>query len=136
MEKHASQKDYAKGFGGKFGVQEDRKDKSAVGWEYKENLAKHESQMGLKNNKQSFFKSLCKLQILVVDHSVGFGGKFGVQKDRQDKSAVGWEHKEHVAPHESQKGREKTFYFHVFVYFLFSFLLFLFLFILIFSSFF
>ena len=27
LEKHASQKDYATGFGGKYGVQEDRKDK-------------------------------------------------------------------------------------------------------------
>ena len=27
LEKHASQKDYATGFGGKYGVQEERKDK-------------------------------------------------------------------------------------------------------------
>lgn len=37
-----------------------------------------------------------------IDHSSGFGGKFGVQKDRQDKSAMGWEHKENVEKHESQ----------------------------------
>lgn len=40
----------------------------------------------------------------VQDHSTGFGGKFGVQKDRLDKSAVGWEHHEQVEKHESQKG--------------------------------
>lgn len=34
----------------------------------------------------------------------GFGGKFGVQTDRQDKSAVGWDHVEKVEKHESQKG--------------------------------
>ena len=37
--------DYSKGFGGKFGVQEDRKDKSAVGWDYMEAPQKHESQL-------------------------------------------------------------------------------------------
>lgn len=30
------------------------------------------------------------------DHSVGFGGKFGIQKDRIDKSAAGWEYHEKV----------------------------------------
>ena len=38
--------DYSKGFGGKFGVQEDRVDKSAVGWDYKSQLSQHESQKG------------------------------------------------------------------------------------------
>jgi len=36
--------DYAKGFGGKYGVQEDRKDKSALGWEYHAQPEKHQSQ--------------------------------------------------------------------------------------------
>lgn len=62
--------DYSKGFGGKFGVQEDRKDKSAVGWDHIESVEKHESQ---------------------TDHKKGFGGKFGVQSDRMDKSAVGFQ---------------------------------------------
>lgn len=39
------------------------------------------------------------------DYSVGFGGKFGVQRDRQDKSALGWDHQEDVQPHASQTGR-------------------------------
>ena len=42
--------------------------------------------------------------IVSVDHSVGFGGKFGVQKDRVDDSAVGWDHHEKLAQHDSQKG--------------------------------
>ena len=80
---HESQTDLKKGFGGKFGIQSDRVDKSAVGFDYHEKLAAHASQK---------------------DHSTGFGGKFGVQKDRVDKSAVGWEHHEKVDKHESQKG--------------------------------
>lgn len=47
VEKHGSQKDYSSGFGGKFGVQADRQDKSAVGWDYVEKLQKHESQKGM-----------------------------------------------------------------------------------------
>uniref|UniRef100_A0A8C7CIY1 Cortactin n=1 Tax=Oncorhynchus kisutch TaxID=8019 RepID=A0A8C7CIY1_ONCKI len=52
------------GYGGKFGVQQDRMDKSAVGWDHQEKLQLHESQK---------------------DYSHGFGGKFGIQKDRMDK---------------------------------------------------
>lgn len=49
---HESQKDFCKGFGGKFGVQKDRVDKSAVGWDHHEKLALHTSQKG-KFNKIS-----------------------------------------------------------------------------------
>ena len=51
-------------YGGKFGVQKDRMDKSAVDASYKAKLAAHASQ---------------------TDAAKGFGGKFGVQKDRVDK---------------------------------------------------
>jgi cortactin len=88
VDKHASQKDYAKGFGGKYGVQEDRVDKSAVGWDHKESLQQHESQK---------------------DYAKGFGGKYGVQADRVDKSAVGYEYKETLQQHESQKDYAKGF---------------------------
>ena len=80
---HTSQTDSKKGFGGKFGVDSDRVDKSAVGWEYQEKLSKHGSQK---------------------DYSTGFGGKFGVQKDRVDKSALSYDHKEVLDKHASQKG--------------------------------
>ena len=40
-----------------------------------------------------------------TDYKDGFGGKYGVQNDRQDKSAVGWDHQETVQKHESQKGK-------------------------------
>uniref|UniRef100_A0A672Y9T4 Cortactin n=1 Tax=Sphaeramia orbicularis TaxID=375764 RepID=A0A672Y9T4_9TELE len=52
------------GYGGKFGVQQDRMDKSAVGHDYQSKLSKHCSQ---------------------TDTSKGFGGKFGVQSDRVDQ---------------------------------------------------
>lgn len=71
------------GYGGKFGVQTDRMDKSAVGHDYQGKVEKHASQK---------------------DYATGFGGKFGVQSDRVDKSAVGWDHVEKVEKHESQKG--------------------------------
>ena len=41
---------------------------------------------------------------LILDYSTGFGGKYGVQTDRVDKSAVGYDHKEKLGQHESQKG--------------------------------
>merc|ERR1712110_696797 len=55
------------GSSGKYGVQNDRQDKSAVGWDHQETVQKHESQK---------------------DYKTGFGGKFGIQKDRVDKSAI------------------------------------------------
>ena len=45
-----------------------------------------------------------------ADYSQGFGGKYGIQKDRQDKSAAGWDHIEKVDKHESQKGDNFTEY--------------------------
>lgn len=70
------------GYGGKFGVEEDRMDKSAVGHEYQAKLSKHCSQ---------------------VDSVKGFGGKFGVQADRVDQSAVGFEYAGKTEKHASQK---------------------------------
>lgn len=45
--------------------------------------------------------------VLCADYSKGFGGKFGVQSDRQDKCAAGWDHVEKVEKHESQKGERE-----------------------------
>lgn len=50
-----------------------------------------------------FFVSWISLTVN-VDYSTGFGGKYGVQTDRKDKSAVGWEHQEKLEKHESQQG--------------------------------
>ena len=55
----------------------------AVGHEYRTDLHKHQSQ---------------------TDAAKGFGGKFGVQKDRQDAAAVDFSYKEKLQQHASQKG--------------------------------
>uniref|UniRef100_A0A5F8ABV9 Hematopoietic cell-specific Lyn substrate 1 n=1 Tax=Macaca mulatta TaxID=9544 RepID=A0A5F8ABV9_MACMU len=52
------------GYGGRFGVERDRMDKSAVGHEYVAEVEKHSSQ---------------------TDAAKGFGGKYGVERDRADK---------------------------------------------------
>lgn len=39
-----------------------------------------------------------------IDYSKGFGGKYGVENDKVDKSAVGWQYKEKLPLHPSQKG--------------------------------
>ncbi|NXM85763.1 HCLS1 protein, partial [Oenanthe oenanthe] len=72
------------GYGGKFGTEQDRMDKSAVGHEYVAPVEKHSSQ---------------------TDAAQGFGGRFGVQRDRADKSALGFEYKGEVEKHCSQKGK-------------------------------
>ncbi|XP_056338154.1 hematopoietic lineage cell-specific protein-like isoform X3 [Oenanthe melanoleuca] len=76
------------GYGGKFGTEQDRMDKSAVGHEYVAPVEKHSSQ---------------------TDAAQGFGGRFGVQRDRADKSALGFEYKGEVEKHCSQKDYSKGF---------------------------
>ncbi|CAB3367713.1 Hypothetical predicted protein [Cloeon dipterum] len=115
----------AYGYGGKFGVQQDRMDKSAVGHDYTAPLNKHESQkdyasgfggkFGVQADRQDksavgwdHVEQVQKHQSQ-KDYAVGFGGKFGVQADRQDKAAVGWEHHEQVQKHESQLDYSKGF---------------------------
>ena len=67
---HESATDGSKGFGGKFGVQNDRVDKNAVGWDHHEKLQQHASQKG----------NLCISNVMVAywrsfkDYSTGFGG--------------------------------------------------------------
>lgn len=56
--------DYSKGFGGKFGVQKENQDKSALGYGADTHTELHPSQTDMKK---------------------GFGGKFGVEQDRRDK---------------------------------------------------
>lgn len=75
---------FSVGYGGRYGVQSDRMDKSAMGFNYKPPIEKHSSQ---------------------IDHSRGFGGKFGIEADRMDRSAVGFAHKEPTSQHPSQSGK-------------------------------
>lgn len=60
---------------------------SAVGWDHQEQLSKHESQ---------------------TDAAKGFGGKYGVQKDRQDKSAGGFDDMQDVgSSYKTDRGAAK-----------------------------
>ena len=79
-------------------MQSDRKDKSAAGWEEHEQLQQHESQKG----SMLLMRALSNL--CISDYKKGFGGQFGVQSDRKDKSAAGWEEHEQLQQHESQTG--------------------------------
>ena len=49
-----------------------------------------------------WFEIQSNLLSFLLDYKTGFGGQFGVQSDRVDKSALGWEHREQAARHESQ----------------------------------
>ena len=42
--------------------------------------------------------------IISTDYATGFGGKYGVQKDHVDESAVGYDYRADLSKHESQKG--------------------------------
>lgn len=113
------------GYGGKFGVEKDRMDQSAVGHDYVAQLHQHESQSDYKTGFGGKFgvqndrvdksamtwehKEVIEKHASQKDYSSGFGGKFGVQKDRQDKSAVGWDHQEKIEKHDSQKDYAKGF---------------------------
>jgi cortactin len=77
---------FFQGYGGKFGVQKDRMDKSALGHDYVGKVEKHGSQK---------------------DYSDGFGGKYG--KGNMDKSAVGFDYVGKVEKHDSQADYKKGF---------------------------
>ncbi|NXF51702.1 SRC8 protein, partial [Oceanites oceanicus] len=128
LSKHCSQVDSVKGFGGKFGIQTDRVDQSAVGFEYQGKTEKHASQKGmsvlllihnvmLAGLISTIFQGNILLlntykqnsSLLSLDYSKGFGGKYGVDKDKVDKSAVGFEYQGKTEKHESQKDYVKGF---------------------------
>lgn len=113
------------GYGGKFGVQTDRKDKCAMGHDYIGKVEKHGSQkdysegfggkFGIQKDRMDKsavghdYVGKVEKHASQKDYSDGFGGKFGVQKDRMDKSAVGHDYKEKVEKHGSQTDHKKGF---------------------------
>ncbi|NWI70590.1 SRC8 protein, partial [Todus mexicanus] len=118
LSKHCSQVDSVKGFGGKFGVQTDRVDQSAVGFEYQGKIEKHASQKGkaasliitvFQGNVLLLNAYKQNSSLLSLDYSKGFGGKYGIDKDKVDKSAVGFEYQGKMEKHESQKDYVKGF---------------------------
>lgn len=41
------------------------------------------------------------------DYSKGFGGRYGVERDKVDKAAVGFDYKSQAEKHDSQKGEPR-----------------------------
>lgn len=39
-----------------------------------------------------------------IDYSHGFGGRYGIEKDKRDKAALGYDYKGETEKHESQRG--------------------------------
>uniref|UniRef100_A0A8C2F5F5 Cortactin n=1 Tax=Cyprinus carpio TaxID=7962 RepID=A0A8C2F5F5_CYPCA len=126
------------GYGGKFGLQQDRMDKSAVGHEYQSKLSKHCTQtdsskgfvdkFGVEADRVDQVSPQISSGPVSVssavgfeyqgktekhesqkDYTKGFGGKFGVETDKVDKSAVGFEYQGKTEKHESQKDYVKGF---------------------------
>uniref|UniRef100_A0A8D0D8C9 Hematopoietic cell-specific Lyn substrate 1 n=1 Tax=Sander lucioperca TaxID=283035 RepID=A0A8D0D8C9_SANLU len=104
VSQHASQKDYSKGFGGKYGVEKEKVDKAALGYDYKGQTEKHQSQKGeLKRNREAPVTERYVKVVAFVNYSKGFGGKFGVEKEKVDKAALGYDYKSETEKHQSQK---------------------------------
>ncbi|KAI3386934.1 hypothetical protein SNEBB_004281 [Seison nebaliae] len=117
--------DQAFGYGGEFGVQEDRFDDCAVSAAYLPQSEKHSSQtdyakgfggkFGIdengKDKNAENFDYIPKLNVHASqkDYAFGFGGKFGVQKDRVDRSACSYDERTKLNLHPSQKDHKKGF---------------------------
>lgn len=48
---------------------------------------------------------LSGLPLSIADYSHGFGGRYGVEKDKRDKAALGYDYKGETEKHESQRGK-------------------------------
>jgi len=84
---------------------------SAVGFEYKGEVQKHASQKGKTPvrllNYFPFPQHNVSPICVCSDYSKGFGGKFGVEKEKVDKVALGYDYKGQTEKHQSQKGAFK-----------------------------
>ena len=116
---------FSEGYGGRFGIQSDRVDKSAFGYNQQQETQKHSSMTDYKTGFGGKFglntdrKDKCAVGFDHVeklakhssqtDHSIGFGGRFGLNSDRKDKSALGFDHVEEVTKHSSQTDASKGF---------------------------
>lgn len=93
-------------------MEKEKVDKAALGYDYKAETEKHQSQKGEFKSKHS--SSLTPLMavfhipthVVSPDYSKGFGGKFGVEKEKVDKAALGYDYKGETEKHQSQKGVE------------------------------
>lgn len=81
---------------------------SAMGFEYKGEVQQHTSQKGQSTLLHLLMHHLLNCfrgsALLVLDYAKGFGGKYGVEKEKVDKAALGYDYKGETEKHQSQKG--------------------------------
>ncbi|EHB12338.1 Src substrate cortactin [Heterocephalus glaber] len=107
------------GYGGKFGVEQDRMDKRlsfGLGFPGPALIALTCAWPGVMQGAQEHvsavgheYQSKLSKHCSQVDSVRGFGGKFGVQMDRVDQSAVGFEYQGKTEKHASQKDYSSGF---------------------------
>lgn len=90
-------------------MEKDKVDQAALGYDYRGETEKHQSQKGESRSKLqqqigAFVVSFPSLTLPSLDYSKGFGGKFGVEKEKVDKAALGYDYKSETEKHQSQKG--------------------------------
>eukprot|EP00048_Salpingoeca_helianthica_P023597 m.25436 g.25436 ORF g.25436 m.25436 type:complete len:359 (-) comp8860_c0_seq1:80-1156(-) len=88
IKQESKRENFAYGYGGKFGVQSDRKDKAAFGADEFTEKSVHSSQ---------------------VDGKKGFGGSFGVDERSRDKNALGFDAAGRTEQHSSTTDYKKGF---------------------------
>lgn len=89
-------------------MEKDKVDQAALGFDYKGETEKHQSQKGAHKppvNSWDFLLFLASSYgCPCLDYSKGFGGKFGVEREKVDKAALGYDYKAETEKHQSQKG--------------------------------
>uniref|UniRef100_A0A671XRY3 Cortactin n=1 Tax=Sparus aurata TaxID=8175 RepID=A0A671XRY3_SPAAU len=92
------------GYGGKFGVQQDRMDK------VRETTRHVDLYLPLNGPHREIILKMSRINFkILLYYSTGFGGRYGVQADRVDQSAVGFDYQGKTEKHESQKDYAKGF---------------------------
>lgn len=92
-------------------MEREKVDRAALGYDYKSQTEKHQSQKGefMSSAAQNFITSCltiscCVFFVFLPDYSKGFGGKYGVEKDKVDQAALGYDYRGETEKHQSQKG--------------------------------
>lgn len=87
-------------------METEKVDKAALGYDYKGQTDKHQSQKGEPAPLRSPPLNVLFRPALVSrsDYSKGFGGKFGVEREKVDKAALGYDYRSETEKHQSQKG--------------------------------
>ena len=79
--------DYSKGFGGKYGVEKEKVDKAALGYDYKGETEKHQSQKGV------FRLEGLSVSTLLASHFIYFASYSHQTMQRDSEESTGWRRK-------------------------------------------